>query len=196
MYSGTAGDTDGVVSAVEVNVDGGGFSTTGMTCTGCGTASATWSFTPASALADGPHPHLPGGGRRQRGVGHRTRTVLVDTVTPTVAITGGPTDASATNSATPIYSGTAGDGGSGVQAVQVHVDGGVFSATRDGVHPATAGATWIWTPGASLTDGLHTVAFRAIDVAGNISVSASHTVTVDAATPTVAVTGGPTPAPP
>jgi hypothetical protein len=192
-YSGTAGDTDGVVSAVQVSVDGGSFSTSGVTCTGCTTPAASWSFTPPSALADGPHTLTFRAMDNAAGVSTTvSRTVLVDTVVPTVAITVGPADASATNSATPTYSGTAGDAGSGVQTVQVSVDSGGFSAIGVACTGcATASATWIWTPDVGLTDGLHTIAFRSLDVAGNISLSASRTVTVDTAASTVAVTGGP-----
>src|SRR5206468_728246 len=51
-WSGGATDTGGAVSTVAVNLDGGlGWTT--ITCTSCGTASATWSYTPT--LTNGAH---------------------------------------------------------------------------------------------------------------------------------------------
>ena len=113
-----------------------------------------------------------------------TRTVTVDTAVPTVAITGGPASASWTNSTTLTYSGTAGDSGTGVQAVQVSVNGAAFSTTGMAcTNCGTASATWTFTPGAPLADGTYTFAFRSVDPAGNVSISASRTVTVDTLDP-------------
>jgi hypothetical protein len=49
-FGGSAADGDGGVKRIEAKVDGGSFSTAGVGCTGCGTANATWSFTPSSSL--------------------------------------------------------------------------------------------------------------------------------------------------
>src|SRR5205814_8137779 len=54
-YGGSAADTGSGLARVEASVDSAAFATTGVTCTGCGTASATWTFRPGTALADGVH---------------------------------------------------------------------------------------------------------------------------------------------
>jgi hypothetical protein len=54
-YGGKATDDDSGVKRVEAKVDGGAYSTSGVSCANCETTSATWSFTPASPLADGAH---------------------------------------------------------------------------------------------------------------------------------------------
>jgi Big-like domain-containing protein/FG-GAP repeat protein len=54
-YSGTAADTDGIVVQIQVFVDSGDFASAGVVCTGCGTASATWEWTPTTALGPGEH---------------------------------------------------------------------------------------------------------------------------------------------
>src|SRR4051794_13140402 len=97
-YSGSA--SSGVpVSRVEASVDGGAFSTAGVGCTGCGTVSAGWTFTPP-ALMDGPHSF----GFRAVDVANRatgvvTRTLSVDTVAPSfssIAATAASTSVTAT----------------------------------------------------------------------------------------------------
>lgn len=82
-YTGTARSATGEVRRVEVSVDGGAFATAGVFCTGCGGASASWSFTPVVPLADGPHSF---GFRaiddKGRSSGTITRTLTVDTTAP------------------------------------------------------------------------------------------------------------------
>ena len=186
IYSGTAGDTGSGVQKIQVSVNGGSFSVAGVTCTSCNTASATWSFTPASPLIDGNHILLfravDNAGAFSTVV---TRTLTVDTAVPTVAVTAGPAEASTVASARPAYSGTAGGTGSGVSEVDVSVDGGAFSTTGVACTGCnSASATWTYTPLSDLSDGPHTLAFRSVDVAGNISASVVRTVTVDTTAPT------------
>ncbi|WP_193613021.1 carboxypeptidase regulatory-like domain-containing protein [Nocardioides lijunqiniae] len=85
------------------------------------------------------------------------RTFTVDTVAPDTVVDSGPAEGSVlkTRSATFGFSGTAGD----TAALQCRVDA---RAWADCTSPATFG---------SLTDGAHTVAFRAVDAAGNVDAS-------------------------
>ena len=97
-FSGAASDDDGDVTAVEASVDGGAFSTAGIACTGCGTRKVTWSLQVPGPLGDGIHSFafrsVDIAGRGSPAV---TRTVIIDTVPPTVAglqATGGATSIS------------------------------------------------------------------------------------------------------
>ena len=185
--SGLASDPDDAVGSVEVGVDGAAFSTSGVTCTGCGSADVRFTFTAASALSDGTHQ------LRIRAVDSlglvssaASATILVDTHAPTVTITGGPADGSVTADATPTFSGSAGDGGSGVMRIAVSLDGGAFSSS--GVSCSNCGsghaaATWTGQASGHLADGPHTFAVESVDAAGNLSVSASHHFTVDTTPP-------------
>src|SRR5207249_2134509 len=91
VYGGTATDTFSV-SRVEASVDGAAFSTAGVTCTACGTPSATWTFTPA-ALPDGNHTFAFRAGDYAANLSAAaTRSVRIDTTAPTfnsVVATGG-----------------------------------------------------------------------------------------------------------
>jgi len=68
---------------VEASVDGAPFATTGIVCTGCGTASATWSYTPTAALTDGTRTlawrAVDQAGNASPAAG---RTVIIDTTAP------------------------------------------------------------------------------------------------------------------
>ena len=112
----------------------------------------------------------PGGGNLIPGV---TTTATITTTTqaptttttvhtdPTAAITGGPANGAVSPSASPTYSGTATGHGSGIDKVQVSVDGGSYSVT--GVTCTgcgTASASWSFTPTSPLAEGSHTLAFR------------------------------------
>jgi len=86
-----------VVQAVEVSLDNGAF--TPVNCTGCATANATWTYTPAT-LADGPHTLVfrskDNGGATSPTI---TKSITVDTAAPTyssLAATGGSTTTTAT----------------------------------------------------------------------------------------------------
>src|SRR4029077_5457589 len=86
VWAGTAADGDGVVASVELSVDGAAPTAAGIVCTGCGTASATWTFTAPAPLADGAHSFafhaVDGPGAFSAPV---TRTVTIDTVPPAFA---------------------------------------------------------------------------------------------------------------
>ncbi|WP_134740569.1 carboxypeptidase regulatory-like domain-containing protein [Nocardioides sp. 503] len=85
------------------------------------------------------------------------RRFTVDTVAPDTVVSSGPADGSVltTRSATFAFAGSAGD----TASVQCRVDAQAWAACTS---PATFG---------SLTDGAHTVAFRAVDAAGNVDAS-------------------------
>ena len=182
--SGNASDPSRPIVAVEVSVDGGPFSTRGVTCSGCGTDHVSWSYT-LSVLSDGTH-HLTF--RALDGTGAvvvtTSTTIVVDTTGPTLSVTGGPADGSTTNDTTPTFSGPATDSGSGVHQIGVSVDGGAFSAA--GVvctGCGTAAANWTWTSPSPLTNASHSIAFRADDSVGNVSVTTTRTLTVDTTPP-------------
>lgn len=98
-YSGTATSPGTRIARVEAKVDAGGFSTAGVSCAGCGTPSASWSFT-AAALPDGPHAiSFRAIDVFGRGSPILTRTITVDTTPPTFAsITATPASTSVTAS--------------------------------------------------------------------------------------------------
>src|SRR5206468_9034447 len=75
--------------------------------------------------------------------------------------------------------GTAADTGSGVKKVAVSVDGGAAINATCGSCGSAGSASWSWTPSHALADGRHTFQFRSVDVAGNVSASASRSITVD-----------------
>jgi hypothetical protein len=64
-------------------VDGGAFANAGVTCSGCGTGAATWSWTAPAPLADGPHSvafqAVDGAGFTSPVT---TRALIVDTAAP------------------------------------------------------------------------------------------------------------------
>ncbi|HVK77462.1 MAG TPA: Ig-like domain-containing protein, partial [Kofleriaceae bacterium] len=102
------------------------------------------------------------------------RTWTVDTVAPTVTITGGPTGP--TNDNTPTFTfTTAGN----PTAVTCRIGTGAFAACASSFTPA------------ALADGAATFEVRAVDAAGNAG-TATRAFTVDTVAPTVVITGGPT----
>ncbi|HEU5003079.1 MAG TPA: transglycosylase domain-containing protein [Actinomycetota bacterium] len=86
QYQGTAADDTGNVVAVQASIDGGAFAPAGVTCTGCGGRSVTWSFKPPAPLADGAHTltieAVDIAGRDSTVL---TRHLTVDTVAPKAA---------------------------------------------------------------------------------------------------------------
>ncbi|MGH9266938.1 MAG: Ig-like domain-containing protein, partial [Acidimicrobiales bacterium] len=191
-YRGLAADSDGVVVRVEVNIDGGGFGTAGMSCIGCGTPNANWRFTPTPALTPGNHIF----GFRARDDGNAVSPpvvlgVVVRSSPPTVEVTGGPPDGATIDDPTPTYTGNATDSDGAVAEVQVSIDGGQFGSAGAGCTGCgTASATWSFTPAAPLTSGPHTVSFRSKDNGGNESEAVTRGVTITMA-PTIVITGGP-----
>ncbi len=97
----------------------------------------------------------------------------IDTVAPTLSITGGPTGP--TNDTTPSFSFNR---GADATTVQCRIDTAAFVS-----------CTSPWTP-ATLAQGNHTFYVRAYDAVGNLA-SQSRSFSVDTVAPTVTITSGP-----
>ncbi|HLH28265.1 MAG TPA: penicillin-binding transpeptidase domain-containing protein, partial [Acidimicrobiales bacterium] len=110
--------------------------------------------------------------------------VALDTTPPTLAIAGGPPSGTITNKRIPAYEGTAGDQTGNVVSVEASLDGGPFSTagvTCTGCPGRSVG--WAYSPATALPDGTHTVAIRAVDIAGRDSPVATLTITIDTVPP-------------
>jgi hypothetical protein len=99
---------------------------------------------------------------------------------PTASISSGPTEGALIRDATPTFRFTSSRIGSTFQC------------------RLNAGAPWFacrspFTPRAALPNGAHGFSVRAVDAAGNVSVPASRSFTVDNVAPRVRITAGPTP---
>lgn len=106
-----------------------------------------------------------------------TRGFSVDTVTPVVAIEGGPEGL--TNDPTPTFSFAA----NGASDYECWVDGAA----------PTACDTGSFTVGAALSEGEHAFHVRATDAAGNAGPVASRAFTVDTVAPNATITKRPKP---
>src|SRR5207248_3153812 len=82
-------------------------STSGAACTGCGTASVTWTWTAPTNLADGAHTIAFQGVDSYGDVASVSRALTVATGAPVISVTGGPADGSTTAGTLPLYSGDA-----------------------------------------------------------------------------------------
>ena len=171
---GTAADLGSGLDRVEVSCDGGG-----TWAVAAGTAA--WSF-PCAGLVPGPN------GIRARAfdrVGwespHAVLTVNVDGTPPTVSIAS-PGDGVWINATAASVAGTAADGGSGLERVEVSCDGG---ATWN---PATGTASWT-SPCTGLLAGANVIHARSFDWVGWESAHAVVTVNVDLVAPVVTLTG-------
>ena len=99
-YTGAARSFIATIARFEARVDAGGFSTSGVTCTGCGAAAAAFTLTPTAPLADGPHVFsfraVDAAGRFSPIL---ARSLTVDTTAPTfnsIAATAGANTVTAT----------------------------------------------------------------------------------------------------
>ncbi|WP_238565761.1 beta strand repeat-containing protein [Spirochaeta lutea] len=118
-----------------------------------------------------------------------TRTVVVDTADPVVAVNNLNGDGSTqVNGATYTVSGTVTESGSGIASVEYSLD---TTDGLDGTWQAATGTT-SWSVALSgLTDTLtQTFAIRSTDNAGNTSAAVQREFIVDLADPVLAVTGG------
>ncbi len=103
----------------------------------------------------------------------KSRQFTVDTVPPSISISSGPSNGSATSDQSASFSFTASDG-----SLTCSLDGAAFSPCSSPF--ATSG----------LADGSHTFKAKATDEAGNTRI-APRTWTVDTVAPTVSITSGP-----
>ncbi|NNM44807.1 Ig-like domain-containing protein, partial [Knoellia koreensis] len=165
--------TSNVLSgSVRLAIDGGAPATVPTAADG------SWSYTPATALGEGPHVAVATATDPQGNTATDSSTFTVDTTAPAVTITA-PADGSVTNDPTPAITGTS------------DVLNGSISLTIDAGTPVSvptgADGSWTYTPTTDLADGSHTAVARATDAAGNTA-SDSSTFTIDTTAPAVAIT--------
>lgn len=156
--------------------------------------SGNWTFTPGTALGQGPHVFTtvatdPAG---NTGSPSASFTIQVDSIAPpapaivtvqdnTAPVTGPIAGGGISNESHPGLTGTGEIGAT----ITVMSDGVAIGTTIVG-----AGGTWSFTPGTALTNGLHTLTVTATDSAGNVSApSAGFTYTVDTAAPGIPAIG-------
>jgi aryl-phospho-beta-D-glucosidase BglC (GH1 family) len=145
-------------------------------------ASGRWSFTPATALADGQHSFQATAADRSGHVSSLSQAVALTIdhtppATPILASFG----TALTSIVTPLVQGTAEANAS----VTVFVDGKAAGTVK-----ADSAGAWSFTT-AALADGSHAFAARATDLAGNIgALSGSATLLVDHTAPLAPVVSG------
>lgn len=129
-------------------------------------AAGNWTFDVIASLADGSHSFSVTATDAAGNESSPTvRTVVTDTVAPTVTITSTPP--ALTTSAAASFTFTSNEAGTFLCAL----DGAAFAACPD---PASY---------SGLADGSHTFQVKAVDAAGNVSSPASYSWTVDTAAP-------------
>jgi outer membrane protein OmpA-like peptidoglycan-associated protein len=157
-------------------------------CTAVTNASGTWSCTPSTPLANGPHAitatATDAAGNTSPATPVRNFTVAVDTTPPAVPVISTPTEGSTTSNPTPPITGTA-------------EAGSTVTVTENGVTLCTAvtnaSGTWSCTPSASLAPGPHAIVATATDAAGNTSPATPvRNFTVDTTAPNAPVITTPT----
>jgi hypothetical protein len=137
----------------------------------------TWNVSP-STLSDGTRSVSATVTDPAGNDGVDSASLTIDTVSPDVAITGGAT--ALTNDATPSVSGTADVAAGTLVSVSLADETLTGSVDDHGSWSVTASA---------LSDGPHRIVMSVSDAAGNASTS-TQTLTVDTASPAVAITGG------
>jgi hypothetical protein len=139
------------------------------------------SYTPPSALAEGAHELLASVRDRAGNLGTLTETLRIDTLPPDAPVLSGIASGDVLIGNVPVAA-SAADAGSGVDKVQVFVDGLLL---RELNAPHFAGNL----SSATLSDGAHVVTARAVDRAANVSVpSSALNVVVDNVPLTVSIT--------
>jgi hypothetical protein len=140
-------------------------------------AGGTWNVTP-STLIDGTRVVTVSVTDPAGNLGTASQGLTVDTVAPVVTIDGGAS--ALTNDATPAISGTA--------EVAPGTTVTVTVADETLTSPVQGDGTWS-VSAAGLTDGPHLVIMTVSDAAGNAA-SFTQTLTVDAVSPAMTITGG------
>jgi LPXTG-motif cell wall-anchored protein len=166
-------------ATVNVRIDGAVVGTT------LADGSGAWTFTPATALAEGAHTVSATATDAAGNTGpiSNTNTFTVDSVAPAAPVVTAPADGSSTADATPTITGTAEPN----TTVTVTIDGAEL-----GTAPVDALGNWTLTPATPLGDGEHTVTATATDAAGNESgPSAPVSFTVDTTGPAAPVITSP-----
>ena len=142
-----------------------------------GPCTATTSHSPEAPLDDGSYTFRIRATDAAGNQASASRGFSVDTTGPTAAIDKGP-DA-LTASATAVFEFSGADAGSGIASFQCRLDAGDWELCDSPQEYA------------SLADGAHSFAVRAIDVAGNTGSPGSVDWTVDATAPTASIDKGP-----
>jgi len=193
MIQGIASDNIGGsgVKMVEVKVDGGSYATATPKSAG------DWSsWTATIQVGSGNHRITP---RATDNAGNQAWNsiyinVVVDATSPIVAITSPANGATVLPGTALLVQGSSTDnsGGTGVETVQVRLDGGTYINAI----PISAGDWSSWTASFGsdiLTLGSHSVNAKAIDRAGNnketsISITASDPTVTDTVAPSISIT--------
>jgi hypothetical protein len=166
------------ITSLQASVDGGPFTAVKLN------AGGTFAFFPAlpTTGADGTHVVALQATDLAGNQGSASISFVIDTAAPTVTVSQ-PAQGLVT-SQNPTITGQVTDGGSGVAALQVALDGGAYHAlTFDG------SGNFTFTPNLSLhgrADGTHVVHFLAIDKAGN-QTPVSYKFVLDTTAPVVVV---------
>lgn len=167
----------------------------GNTQLGIVTADGTgaWSFTPETALVEGPHSFTVKATDPQGNVSLSSNawSVVVDLTAPTVpvletvsdnvagGIVGNLTTGQVTNDTTPTLSGT------GAVGSTIHI---LNNGVEIGTAPVDSNGNWSFTPNPALGDGSYNIRINASDAAGNVSANSPVFVfTVDTAGPSAPV---------
>ncbi|WP_199237381.1 Ig-like domain-containing protein, partial [Azospirillum sp. TSH64] len=178
----TLGGTAEAGSTVTVLVDG---VAVGTTIAG---SDGSWSFTPATPLADGTHAVTSRATDRAGNSSGTSAalTLTIDATAPvlsTPAISGIDNSANVISTGRPILTGSADPN----SAVTVIVDGVTVGTATTG-----SDGRWSFAVTAPLADGSHNVVTTATDRAGNIGRSGTLSLTVDTQAPTVSGGSAPT----
>ncbi len=150
--------------------------------------SESWSFTPSSALAQGPHSVTAqasdAAGNTSPNSSPRSFTVdTLDETPPLVPVVQTPNNGAVVNISTPAITGTAEAG----STVTISFDGTVV-----GTAVADATGSWSFTPSSALAQGPHSVTAQASDAAGNTSPASNpSTFAVDTIAPAPPVVTSP-----
>jgi outer membrane protein OmpA-like peptidoglycan-associated protein len=167
------GTTDAPVGTV-VSVAVGNTTLTTTVLTG-----GVWTVTLGTALPEGPVTVVASVTPAGSATGTATQILTIDTTAPAIAITGGST--ASTNDSTPTITGTS-DAPAG-STVTVSIGGTTVHTT------VSLTGTWSVTSPA-LNDGVVVIIASVTDAAGNTG-TATQSLTVDTAAPSLAITGGP-----
>jgi hypothetical protein len=158
-------------STVSVSIDGALNGTTSAN------ASGNWSYTPATALADGSHTvkATASDAANNTSVFSNTNTFTLDATPPSAPTISLPTNGSIMTSSQPVIIGMA----EANSMVKIYING-----AQNGSTTANSSGSWTYTPAAALVDGAYTVKASASDAAGNTGVfSSTITITVDTTAP-------------